>query len=553
MVDRGDDALHDERLDRGVHAPDRAADRLLGLEFSTNLSFHSANDRSANVFSEESELSDDMELPPRTFLARRLPDLGLALKSILAFWLLYMVLVTLRSLALMLPDFWDSMARRSAAATIGVAITFLIYLAMRPLAAATLTKKASVAGILCLPGSIVFASFNYFVFYILKPMPEDKMDKMWRGMSQLEMAVRSVAEMSLSWYFLFAAWAALYVAMSYATQLRASDRRAAAFAREAQEAQLRALRYQINPHFLFNTLNSLSSLILSQRTDVAERMIMNLSTFFRTTLSADPTADISLDEEIKLQRLYLDIEQVRFPERLNVEIDIPETLGSARVPILILQPIVENAIKYGVARSRRPVTLRISAVEEAGRSHISSSARSTSPLISSAASGLFPREFVDDWIHVGADEAMHFALLDRRLRALGSFYGDLPAHDGLWEAAEATAGDVLGRIAVVPMVLEARGLDVTPETVARFEAVGDRRSAAILSRIYRDEIRHVGAGTKWFKKACESRRLAAVPEWKRLIKTYFRGSLKPPFNDSARGEAGLSRDFYEGVALARDV
>ena len=166
---------------------------------------------------------------------------------------------------------------------------------------------------------------------------------------------------------------------------------------------------------------------------------------------------------------------------------------------------------------------------------------------------LFPREFVDDWIGVGSDEAMHFALLDRRLRALGSGYGEFPAHDGLWEAAEQTAGDVLGRLAVVPMVLEARGLDVTPETVARFEAAGDRRSAAILTRIYRDEIRHVGAGTKWCKKVCESRRLDAVPEWKRLIGTYFRGSLKPPFNDSARGEAGLSRDFYDGLALERDV
>jgi LytS/YehU family sensor histidine kinase len=158
--------------------------------------------------------------------------------------------------------------------------------------------------------------------------------------------------------------------MSYATQLRLADRRAAVFEREAQEAQLRALRYQINPHFLFNTLNSLSSLILSQRTDVAERMIMNLSTFFRTTLSADPTADIALEEEIRLQRLYLDIEQVRFPDRLRVETDIPLSLASARVPILILQPIVENAIKYGVARSKRPVTLRISAHEEAGRLHL---------------------------------------------------------------------------------------------------------------------------------------------------------------------------------------
>lgn len=160
----------------------------------------------------------------------------------------------------------------------------------------------------------------------------------------------------------------------------------------------------------------------------------------------------------------------------------------------------------------------------------------------------FPRSFIDDWLAVGADEAIHFALLDRRLRAIGSCYGALPAHDGLWEAAEATAHDVLARLAVVPMVLEARGLDVTPATVARFEAAGDVRSAAILSRIYADEIRHVSVGTSWFRSACESRNLAVVSHWQYLVRTYFRGMLKPPFNDSARGRAGLSRDFYEGVA-----
>ena len=158
--------------------------------------------------------------------------------------------------------------------------------------------------------------------------------------------------------------------MSHAKQLRAADRHSAMLAREAQEAQLRALRYQINPHFLFNTLNSLSSLVLSKRTDTAERMLMNLSTFFRATLSADPTADVSLGEEIRLQRLYLDIEQIRFPDRLSVEIDVPDALLAARVPILILQPLVENAVKYGVAKSKKPVTVRISAYEEAGRLHI---------------------------------------------------------------------------------------------------------------------------------------------------------------------------------------
>jgi uncharacterized ferritin-like protein (DUF455 family) len=167
--------------------------------------------------------------------------------------------------------------------------------------------------------------------------------------------------------------------------------------------------------------------------------------------------------------------------------------------------------------------------------------------------GAFPREFTDDWIRVGADEAMHFTLLDRRLRSLGSFYGAMPAHDGLWEVAEATAHDALGRLAVVPMVLEARGLDVTPETVRRFEAAGDMRSAMILNRIYRDEIRHVSAGTHWFKWACGTQGFEPISQWRRLIKSYFRGAIKPPFNDSARDEAGLSREFYEGVAAERLV
>jgi uncharacterized ferritin-like protein (DUF455 family) len=164
-----------------------------------------------------------------------------------------------------------------------------------------------------------------------------------------------------------------------------------------------------------------------------------------------------------------------------------------------------------------------------------------------------PRAFVDDWIGVGADEAMHFALLDRRLRTLGSSYGALPAHDGLWQAAGETAHDLLARLAVVPMVLEARGLDVTPALTAAFERAGDARSAAILGRIYRDEIRHVAAGTRWFGIACESREFPAVAHWQSLIRAHFKGALKPPFNDSARGEAGLSREFYEGVAAPTHV
>lgn len=160
----------------------------------------------------------------------------------------------------------------------------------------------------------------------------------------------------------------------------------------------------------------------------------------------------------------------------------------------------------------------------------------------------FPTAFTNEWMQVGAEEAMHFALLDRRLRQCGSHYGALPAHDGLWQAAEETAHDVLARLAIVPMVLEARALDITPATVERFEGAGDFTSAKFLRRIMADEIRHVAAGTTWFLAATNRLGLSAPNHYQMLVKRHFRGSVKPPFNDSARRQAGLTREFYAALA-----
>ena len=161
----------------------------------------------------------------------------------------------------------------------------------------------------------------------------------------------------------------------------------------------------------------------------------------------------------------------------------------------------------------------------------------------------FPREFTDDWMRVGAEESMHFALLDRRLREQGSFYGALPAHDGLWDTAKETAHDASARLAIVPMVLEARGLDVTLNTVERFKRQGDHMTAKVLSRIYQDEINHVFYGTKWFEFACKRSGMQPHAHWQRLVKTHVKGGLKPPFNDSARRTAGLTQDYYYGIEL----
>src|SRR5690606_5662194 len=121
-------------------------------------------------------------------------------------------------------------------------------------------------------------------------------------------------------------------------------------------------------------------------------------------------------------------------------------------------------------------------------------------------------------------------------------------HDGLWQAAAETAGDLLARLAIVPLVLEARGLDVTPAMAVRLERAEDGESAAILRRIYRDEIGHVAAGRRWFEHVCATRKLEPVATWQSLVRRHFRGTLKPPFNDDARAAAGFDGAFYRPLA-----
>ena len=169
-------------------------------------------------------------------------------------------------------------------------------------------------------------------------------------------------------------------------------------------------------------------------------------------------------------------------------------------------------------------------------------------MVARFASPELPREFFDDWVGVGDDEAKHFLLLAERLEGLGAAYGDLPAHDGLWQAAHETRHDLLARLAIVPLVLEARGLDVTPAMIARFERLGDGESAAVLRVIYADEIGHVAAGRLWFEWLCARRGLAPVETWRALVRTHFRGALKPPFNDAARTKAGFAAEYYAAAA-----
>jgi uncharacterized ferritin-like protein (DUF455 family) len=159
-----------------------------------------------------------------------------------------------------------------------------------------------------------------------------------------------------------------------------------------------------------------------------------------------------------------------------------------------------------------------------------------------------PSAFFDDWVKVAEEEARHFAGLEILLVDLGSHYGALPAHDGLWEAAHKTAGDLLARLAVIPMTLEARALDTAPATIARLKEAGEISIVTVLESILEDEISHVAAGVKWFNHLCERANIEPAGHYQKIIRTHFTKGLKAPFNHIARERAQFPAAYYEPLA-----
>ncbi|WEX79178.1 ferritin-like domain-containing protein [Sinorhizobium numidicum] len=164
-----------------------------------------------------------------------------------------------------------------------------------------------------------------------------------------------------------------------------------------------------------------------------------------------------------------------------------------------------------------------------------------------------PNSFFDGWMQVAFEEAKHFRMVRQRLNELGADYGDLPAHDGLWQAAHDTRNDLTARLAVVPLILEARGLDVTPALQAKMRETGDHESAAVLDVIYEDEKGHVAVGAKWFRFLCARQKRDPAATFQALVRANFRGPLKAPFNDIARAEAGLTPSFYRSMTASTNI
>lgn len=343
-----------------------------------------------------------VEDTPHSDETARVP-LRQVLLSIAGLWVCYFVLITLRSSIVGLDFFGELLSRRALVCLAGAAITLVMWLLLRLFDHRRMWMQVVAALVLAVPAAVLIAQTNQMVFAPVQELVESKMaenrgftlkrdqagniiieapspdaegalgpdsataqvvlpkssaeDEQWIG----------VVELALSRYFLLLAWAALYLALLAGARAQTAERRGERFRSAAKAAELRSLRYQVNPHFLFNTLNSLSSLVMTGKAERAEEMIQAMSNFYRHSLADDTTADVRLEDEFALQQHYLDIEKLRFPERLKVRFDLPPALASCRVPGMILQPLVENAVKYGVAPVNRPVTVVVSADEEFDR------------------------------------------------------------------------------------------------------------------------------------------------------------------------------------------
>ncbi len=330
--------------------------------------------------------------------------------SMVALWATYFVLISARSSILDLDMQWEMAFRRALVTLAAIGMTVVLWALLRLVDRQSLWIKIGAAAFFAIPVAITIGQINQYAFQdiseklekrfveergfrfddegnLLFDLPEGVTVKApnpdGSGAPQLTESLiiapaamredtwKSVLEIALGRYFLLLAWASTYFALLAGFQARAAERREQQFRSAAKAAELRSLRYQVNPHFLFNTLNSLSALVLTGKPERAERMIQTISRFYRHSLADEPTSDVYLQDEFDLQQLYLDIEAVRFPERLSCEFDLPQDLEKARVPGMILQPLVENSVKYGVSAVTRQVKITVAAREEFDRLVIS--------------------------------------------------------------------------------------------------------------------------------------------------------------------------------------
>ncbi len=293
-----------------------------------------------------SSLPDDSYRGTR--LLRRVP-----VYIILLFWVAQFSNLTAMRLIRFPEEGFEGIVPRIIVTLLGISWSFGFLLIQRAARQRSFTARSVIAGLLAPAGSGLHTIANLLVFNAFFP--------------DAGLTIGIYLPAFFDWMWFYAALSVVILALTYVADLADNEERIASLQARANAFQLRALRYQLNPHFLFNTLNSIASLIARRKNPEAEAMVVSLSDFLRSTLKIDPDVEITLGEEIALQSLYLDIERFRFPHRLRVTIDVPDDLRDACVPNLILQPLIENAVKHGVAQSSKEVHLEIRASPHEGR------------------------------------------------------------------------------------------------------------------------------------------------------------------------------------------
>ena len=282
----------------------------------------------------------------------------MAFAVILIFWTAQFTTITISRLVRMPEESLANIYPRAIVSSCAILLSFAVLAILRAVRGRTLLRRALVAAGLAAAGCCIHTAMNMAVFMIFAK-------SQWEIPPVEYLIAFGVSLFDFIWYY--SALSVMLLALTYGEDLVENEDRIASLEAQANIAQLNALRYQLNPHFLFNTLNSVASLISKKMGAEAETMVVSLSDFLRSTLRMDSAREITLEEEIKLQSLYLDIEKIRFPQRLVVTIDVPAQLNHACVPNLITQPLIENAIKHGVGRSAAPVHLEVIARDWGGK------------------------------------------------------------------------------------------------------------------------------------------------------------------------------------------
>lgn len=318
----------------------------------------------------------------------------MVLFSMVVLWATYFVLTTVRSVVMDIGLQFEFGWRRLVVTVIGILLTLVLWSLLRLFDNRQLWLKISAAIALALPVAMAIGQVNYWVFRDMSPAVDQayaqKMNLNLRrdesGNLLVEVPVRGdggadgstqsviiepaetpsdfwrkLLDVALGRYFLLLAWASTYFALLAGVQARAAQRREEQFRSAAKAAELRSLRYQVNPHFLFNTLNSISTLVLLKQTEPANAMLTRLSGFLRHTLIAEPGSQVTLAQEIETLQLYLDIERMRFEERLRTHFEIEDAALQAQLPAMLLQPLVENAIKYAVSPQEEGAQISLTA------------------------------------------------------------------------------------------------------------------------------------------------------------------------------------------------